>query len=396
MPTFVPIIRGGNKTIACLLCTVMLLGGCTRRRPLPAGETLTLENNIPGGYYDKVARLSMVCSKGPHIGRADINSDGLEDIFICGKSGQAGTMYLQLKDGTFALCNKALFDEDAACDDTDCVFFDADGDNDMDLYVCTGGTRYTTGNPVLFDRLYINDGNGGFTKSKQQLPVAVALMEDHTCVAAADYDADGDIDLFIGVHVSAFAYGYPRGGYMLRNNGDGVFVPVSGQACPLINTGMVTDAKWVDFDKDGRPDLIIAADHQPLKMLRNTGDGFAEEMLPGTQNSNGWWNTLVVTDINDDGYPDIIAGNHAMDNSLNEKVDDALIIHAAYFGQRIIVRQVLYTYNTGNEGPLAQEQLNNTVETRAGITLTGVLLNNKKRGFILTALPVETRLYTNE
>ena len=110
-------------------------------------------------------------------------------------------------------------------EDTDALFFDADGDGDQDLYVCSGGNEFSPNSTALINRLYINDGKGNFTKSPQVLPSYI--FESTSCVRAADYDGDGDMDLFVGVRLTPFRYGYPCKGYILNNNGKGIFTDVT-------------------------------------------------------------------------------------------------------------------------------------------------------------------------
>jgi hypothetical protein len=208
----------------------------------------------------------MLSTEGPRIAKGDVNKDELDDIYICGAKDQPGALYIQTKAGRFKKSNEALLAKDKESEDTDALFFDADGDGDKDLYVCSGGNEFSPNSTALIDRLYINDGKGSYTKSPQILPSYI--FESSSCVTAADYDGDADMDLFVGVRLKPFSYGYPCKGYILQNNGKGLFTDVTEQVAPqLKQVGMVTDAKWFDYDKDKKPDLVIAGEYMPVKNI---------------------------------------------------------------------------------------------------------------------------------
>jgi hypothetical protein len=198
----------------------------------------------------------MLSTQGPRMAKGDVNKDGLDDIYIGGAKDQPGVLYIQTKAGSFVKSNEALLEKDAESEDTDALFFDADGDGDEDLYVCSGGNEFSPNATALIDRLYLNDGRGRFTKSPQVLPSYI--FESSSCVRAADYDGDGDMDLFVGVRLTPFQYGYPCKGYILNNNGKGIFTDATETVAPeLKQAGMITDAAWFDYDKDNKPDLVI-------------------------------------------------------------------------------------------------------------------------------------------
>ena len=171
---------------------------------------------------------------------------------------------------------KTLFEADKISEDTDCAFFDADGDGDLDLYVASGGNEFPSSSSALADRLYINDGKGNFTKSRQILPAG--KYESTSCVQPADFDKDGDIDLFVGIRLRPFEYGLPVNGYLLENDGHGNFTDVTAKIAPgLTGIGMITDMAWADVDNDGDLDMVIVGDWMPVKIFINDNGIFTDE-----------------------------------------------------------------------------------------------------------------------
>ncbi|HUP12345.1 MAG TPA: FG-GAP-like repeat-containing protein, partial [Niastella sp.] len=237
----------------------------------------------------------MLSANGPRVAKGDVNKDGLEDLYICGAKDQPGALYIQTREGRFKRSNEALFEKDKQSEDTDALFFDADGDGDQDLYVCSGGNEFSPNSTALIDRLYLNDGKGNFVKSPQVLPSYI--FESTSCVTAADYDNDGDQDLVVGVRIKPFSYGYPCKGYLLQNNGKGFFTDVTEKLAPqLKEAGMITDAKWFDYDQDGHPDLVVAGEYMPIRIFHNEQGGRLKETTEaaGLSKSNGWWTRLQV------------------------------------------------------------------------------------------------------
>jgi enediyne biosynthesis protein E4 len=198
----------------------------------------------------------MISTRWPCLCKADLNKDGLEDVYIGGAKDQEGYLALQNASGTFDRIDFEVFEKDKGSEDVDCAFFDANGDGFLDLYVVSGGNEFEVGAPRLGDRLYISNPQLSFSKSKQILPVD--KFESTSVVAPADYDGDGDIDLFVGGRIQTYSYGFPRNGYILNNDGVGNYTNVADEiAQELAQIGMITDAKWVDLDQDLDLDLVL-------------------------------------------------------------------------------------------------------------------------------------------
>ena len=237
-----------------------------------------------------------------------MNGDGLEDLYIGGAKGFAGKLLIQTASGSFESTNEQVFQEAKISEDVGVTFFDSDGDGDLDLYVVSGGNEYSSRAPALLDRLYINNGVGVFTRSTHALPKFYA---SGSCVAPGDFDGDGDLDLFVGSRSIPWKYGLTPTSYLLENDGEGNFSVFTGDYAPeLANAGMVTAAEWIDYDKDGNLDLVVVGEWMPITLYRNTGRSLVDvtEQV-GLEHTHGWWNCLVIDDLNEDGYMDLVVGN---------------------------------------------------------------------------------------
>ncbi len=365
----------------------------------------------------------MHSTEGPRMTKGDVNGDGLDDFYVCGAKGQAGALYIQTKNGIFIKTNQSLFQKDSIYEDESCLFFNADGDNDLDLFVCSGGNEISS-HTDLADRLYINDGKGNFKKSVGALP-AKKLSENSSCVDAADFDGDGDLDLFVGIRMQPEKYGYPCKGYILQNNGHGIFRDVTEKIAPALDTaGMITDAKWFDYDRDGKPDLVIIGEYMPIKIFHNEGGKLKEvTKTMGLANSNGWWNRLQIDDVNNDGYPDIVAGNYGLNSRIKATPGKPASLYVSDFDGYGTTKQILCTYNGDKQYPVilrhdlvavipslkkkffsyadykektmkdifSSDRLGAALKLNAYNMQTSILLNDKKGGFTLKPLPTEAQ-----
>jgi enediyne biosynthesis protein E4 len=254
-----------------------------------------------------------IATQGPKLTVADVNADGLQDFYVCGAKNQPGQLFLQNAQSKFSVVAQDAFVTDSAYEDTDAAFFDADNDGDMDLYVTSGGNEYYGNQPLLNDRLYINDSKGLFTKSAD-LP---ALTENKSCVRACDFDKDGDMDLFVGGRANARMYGYIPASVILVNNGNGVFKEVTETVAEkLINVGMVTDACWTDIDKDGWTDLMVVGEWMPVTIFKNKKGKLVKQDAATMQCSTGWWNCITPADIDNDGDEDYLLGGWGTNTKL--------------------------------------------------------------------------------
>jgi len=292
----------------------------------------------------------LLSTQGPKITVGDVNGDTLEDFFIGGASKQAGALFIQNTTGTFTQKKASVFEQDRPQEDIATLFFDADQDGDLDLYVGSGGNEFYQKNEYLKDRLYINDGKGNFTKKETALP---AFFNQTSCVLPADIDQDGDVDLFVGSRSIPVNYGLPPDSYLLLNDGQGNFTDATQKvASELKNVGMVTDATWSDIDGDNDPDLMIVGEWMPIKIFKNEGGQLT--LLPSViPNSEGLWNCIQATDIDQDGDEDFILGNWGLNSNLQATNKAPIRLYIKDFDKNLSKDAILTYHQQGKEYPLA-------------------------------------------
>lgn len=290
--------------------------------------------------------------RGPKIAVADVNGDGLDDMYACGAKYQPGSLLIQQANGTFAMSDTALFNTDALCEDVDAVFFDANGDKSPDLLVISGGNEVPPNSRALEDCLYLNDGKGHFTKAVNPF---TQQYENKSCVAVADVDNDGDNDFFIGNLASPTAYGLPKTSYLYLNDGKARFTLAGNSAMPLHEIGMVTAASFADLNNDGWQDLIVTGEWMAVKIFINNKGTFTASDI---QQSSGLWQTVYPADVNGDGFTDILAGNWGHNTKLYAGKNGPCKLYVKDFDHNGATEQILCYTIDGKEYPfLAKDEL---------------------------------------
>ncbi|KAA6438212.1 VCBS repeat-containing protein [Dyadobacter flavalbus] len=286
----------------------------------------------------------LLSQDGPGIAVGDINGDGLEDFYIGGAFNQSGSFFIQNRDKKFIpklLETGRKYEEDMAP-----LLFDADNDGDLDLYIVSGSNEFEAGSPYYQDRLYKNDGKGNFKKDPDALP---AVTGSGSTVNAADFDRDGDLDLFVGGRLSPGQYPLAGESYILRND-NGKFTDATAVVCPDIrNAGIVTSAIWSDFDQDGWTDLIVTGEWMPVIFFKNN-KGKLENVTKGTglTGMHGWWNSIASGDFDEDGDFDYVVGNVGLNTEGHPSQDKPLTLFAKDFDRSGTMDPVLCRY-FGNE-----------------------------------------------
>ena len=295
----------------------------------------------------------MPSHQGPPLAVADVDGDSLDDVFVGGVGSAAGRLFLQRRDGSFAEPRSGQpWAADAGADDWGATFLDADGDGRIDLYVASGGYQVTPESPELEDRLYLNRGGGAFVRSPDALP---PMATSTSAVRAGDFDRDGRLDLFVGGRLTPHGYPLPARSYILRNDG-GRFTDVTESVAPeLVRPGgMVTDALWIDFDGDGRLDLVTVGEWMSIEFFRNDGTRLRRATdETGLPRSRGWWYSIAAGDFDADGRPDLVAGNLGLNQSYSTASGGRLGIYAGDFSDNRTPDVLLTREVGGKTYPLA-------------------------------------------
>ncbi|MEX2157648.1 MAG: VCBS repeat-containing protein [Gemmatimonadales bacterium] len=293
----------------------------------------------------------LLSTEGPALAVADANGDGLDDFFVGGAKWQAGELWLQRTDGRFHLAAQPALAADSLHEDVDAAFFDADEDGDRDLYVVSGGNEFWEGEP-LRDRLYLNDGRGNFRRAQGALP---DFFHNGSCVVPADFNGDGHVDLFVGSRVVTRQYGATPRSYLLEGDGAGHFRDVTAAKAPaLADAGMVTAASWLDYDGDGKLDLIVVGEWMPVRVFHQENGRFVDRTTEaGLAATNGWWNRIQSVDLNGDGRLDLVLGNLGLNSFIRASSREPARLYLGDFFRTNAITAILTSYRHRVSYPLA-------------------------------------------
>ena len=314
-------------------------------------ERLGLRHKHEENRFNDFAQVSALLPRmysrgGPGMAVGDADGQHGLDVFVGGASGRPGTLFLQKEEGTFA--KQQINGQDAAYEDMGALFVDVDGDGDQDLYVVSGGSEHRA-DSMYQDRLYLNDGAGHFTRSRSALP---SMLSSGSCVVGADYDRDGDIDLFVGGRYAHGAYPSAPTSYILENEG-GRFTDQTQHMAPgLSGAGMVSSAVWSDFSGDGWRDLVVVGEWMSITFFENDQGRLAEVTgETGLKNTQGWWNSVYPADIDNDGDTDYVVGNMGTNNGYGDPTPASpLTLFAGDFDESVTVDPVLAHHVRGTGG----------------------------------------------
>ena len=336
---------GATGTVA----TAPLFEDVTARLAVPY---VHVENSISD--FDREPLMPhLLSTEGPALAVGDVNGDGLDDIFVGGGKWQPGRILLQQRDGSFRSSDQPAIAADSLAEDVDAIFFDADGDGHPDLLVVGGGNEFTGRADPLRPRLYLNDGRGGFRRAPAD--AMPAIFENASCVITGDFDGDGHADLFIGSRVVAGRYGLSPRSHLLHNDGHGRFTDVTHERAPgLDSAGMVTSAAWVDYDGDGKLDLVVVGEWMPVRVFHQENGTFVERTTEvGFAGTEGWWNSVIAADVNGDGHSDLVLGNLGLNSYITASTNEPARMFVGDFGHNGTLEQIITFYKHGVSYPLA-------------------------------------------
>jgi enediyne biosynthesis protein E4 len=294
----------------------------------------------------------MLSPCGPVMAVGDVNNNGFSDVFVGGSEEHPGKLFFQVSTGQFIESQGLDLSQDMTSTDADAVFFDANGNGWQDLYLVSGGYNdYEKGDKALQDRLYINQGGGNFKKANAALP---DMKTSGSCVRPMDFDGDGHVDLFVGGRVIPGEYPLAPTSYLLKNDGKGNFKVVTKDFCPELSTiGMVTDAAWIDVNKDGWMDLVVVGEFMPVQVFINQeGKGFENETDNYFEEPlHGMWSSLAVGDFDGDGDLDIILGNFGLNSQLQASPEMPIELVYGDFDENGSIDPILTQYIQGKSYP---------------------------------------------
>ena len=297
--------------------------------------------------------LHKLSQYGPGIAVSDVNRDGLDDFYVGGSHFNKGRFFLQQADGTFSEVDllPGPEGEEKRQEELGVLFFDADNDGDEDLYLVSGGYEFDIGDSSYQDRLFLNE-NGIFTLSEGALP---KFLASGSCVKAADFDRDGDLDLFVGGRVRPFYYPLPVDSYILINNGMGSFRLGDNTIAPFLKEiGMISDALWTDADNDGWVDLLLAGEWAPLILIRNNAGKLTDTIQIGGKGAVGWWNSLASVDFDLDGDMDYVAGNLGRNSLIKTGAGSPVSIYAGDYDNDMRLDLIPTAYYLSESGDMRE------------------------------------------
>ncbi len=305
------------------------------------------ENSYSDFDYEGLI-TKMLSQEGPALAVGDVNNDGNDDFYIGGAKNQSGILYLHLGNGKLRKSFQKAFIKDASFEDTAASFFDANGDGSLDLMIGAGGNEVGEENNYKV-RLYLNNGKGNFELAKESLP---PLRKNIAVLAPYDFDSDGDMDVFVGARSVVGTYGINPTHQFLENNGDGTFEDTTEKvAYDVKNAGMITNAIWVDIDKDGKKDLVTVSEWDTPKIYKNNGRRLIKQQT-SLDSLHGMWNVVEAADLDKDGDIDFVLGNQGNNTMHQPSPENPLKMWMNDFDNNGTIEQILTKHQDGKDYPI--------------------------------------------
>ena len=308
------------------------------------------EENDFNEFNREILLPRMFGSEGPALAVADVNNDGLQDVYIGSAKWKTSALYLQNKNGIFIKSQQPQFSADSTYEDVDACFADINNDGFLDLLVASGGNEYFGTEIWRQPRAYINDGKGNMNKQENAFP---KIFLTQSCIKPFDFNKDGFVDLFIGGRTTPFAYGKIPPSYLLQNDGKGHFKDVSATYMKeLSGIGFVTNAVWTDINNDNQTDMVLTMEWGGIEAFVNDKGKFIKKELT---DKKGWWNFILPVDIDGDGDTDFIAGNQGENSKFQPDADHPVRMYYNDFDNNGTKEQVVTYYKQGIEIPMASK-----------------------------------------
>ncbi len=308
------------------------------------------EENAFGEFDREPLMPHMVSTEGPALAVADINKDGLDDIFFGAARDKKSAVFLQSVNGKFIKSQQPALDADSSIEDVDAIWVDVNNDGYTDLVVACGGNEFFGPDPHLQPRVYLNNGKAGLVKLEHAFD---NIFLNASSVMSADFNGDGAADLFIAGRTIPAEYGKTPRSYLLQNDGKGHFTDVTAtKAKELLEPGMVTQSVWFDLDKDKDQDLIICTEWNGIYAFMNEKGSFTKKVLT---DKSGWWNFVLPVDIDNDGDIDLVAGNLGLNSRLKANEQEPVKMYYNDFDDNGRKEQVLTYFMNGREIPFANK-----------------------------------------